>query len=221
MQKSGCTKLLKKQASTSTALCSYPSGRTLSTCLFIHCNTQCLCVYYQSLYVFEDPYGTPFSRPLPTPVCLVSFGADLTPHPSTHIPNTAVARFGGTRTASSIESVAEHVQHCTGGECGIIQSPIAGAARDAAAKQRQTAVICPSRVTNDEVQQHLMRAACAVVFVSPPLFVTQRQSKRRCVEGSLIAFFTNAGASSFFVRHTLCISTARCLTLLSVAENFF
>ena len=69
---------------------------------------------------FEDPYGTPFSRPLPTPVCLVSFGADLTPHPSTHIPYTAVARFGGTRTASSIESVAEHLQHCTGGECGII-----------------------------------------------------------------------------------------------------
>ena len=146
---------------------------------------------------FEDPYGTPFSRPLPTPVCLVSFGADLIPHPSTHISNTAVARFGGTHTASSIESVAEHVQHCTGDECGIIQSPIAGAARDAAAKQRQTAVICPARVTNDEVQQHLMRAACAVVFVSPLLFVTQGQCKRRCVEGSLIAFFTNAGASSF------------------------
>jgi len=33
---------------------------------------------------FEDPYGTPFSRPLPTPVCHMSFGADLTLHPSTH-----------------------------------------------------------------------------------------------------------------------------------------
>ena len=99
------------------------------------------------------------------------------------MPNKAVARFGGTRTAFSIQSVAEHVQHCTGGECGIIQSPIAGAARDAAAMQRQTTGICPARVTNDEVQQHLMRAARAVVFVSPPLFVTQRQSNRRCVEG--------------------------------------
>lgn len=145
---------------------------------------------------FEDPHGIPFSRPLPTPVCLVSFGADLTPHQARHIPNTAVARLD--TNTSSVETVAEHVQHCTGGKCGIIQSPIAGAARDAVAQQqKQTAVLCPARVTNNEVQQHLMRSACAVVFVSPPLFVTQQESKRRCVEGSLIAFFTNAAASCF------------------------
>jgi hypothetical protein len=127
---------------------------------------------------FEDPYGIPFSRPLPTPVCLVSFGADLTPHPFIHIPNTAVARLDTDTASSSVESVAEHVEHCTAGECGIIHSPIAGAARDAVAQQKQTAVLCPAHVTNNEVQQHLMRSACAVVFVSPAVKPTNETSNK-------------------------------------------
>jgi hypothetical protein len=147
---------------------------------------------------FEDADGNTFKRPLPTPVCLVSFGADLAPRACTPVAHTAVVHLN--TSSASVENVALHVEQCTGAECGTTSSPIAGSARHAAAKQEQSAVLCPARVTNAEVQQ-LIHAAHTVVFVSPPLVA---QNTRRCVEGSLIAFFTSAAADAY-------LSQAQCV----------
>lgn len=146
---------------------------------------------------FEDANGNAFNRPLPTAVCLVSFGADLAPRTCTPVAHIAVVHLN--ISSASVENVAEHIEQCTCVECGTICSPIAGSARHAAAKQGQSAVLYPARVINAEVQ-HLIRGAHTVVFVSPPLVA---KSKRRCVEGSLIAFFTSSAAS--YLRQTQCV----------------
>jgi len=90
---------------------------------------------------------------------------------------------------ASIERVDERVQERTGGSCTVIRSPIAGAAARTAQQQGCTAALCPARIACTEVQQ-LVRACNSVVFLSPTLVAPG--CKKRCVEGSFIAFFTSA-----------------------------
>jgi len=55
---------------------------------------------------FEDANGNPFNRPLPTAVCLVSFGADLAPRTCTPVAHTAVVHLN--TSSASVENVAEY-----------------------------------------------------------------------------------------------------------------
>jgi len=56
-------------------------------------------------------------------------------------------------------------------------------------RQACTAALCPVRIACTELQQ-LVRACNSVVFLSPTLVAPG--CKRRCVEGSFIAFFSSA-----------------------------
>ena len=136
---------------------------------------------------FERPDGTRFARALPTPICLVSFGANLAPMGCVCIPNTFLLRIA--HDIASVERVAELVQNATGEACNVVPSPIAGAARHFASSHRRGAVLCPARVANLEVQQ-LIRSASSIMFLSPPLRAQNVQPSRRCVEGSLLAFLS-------------------------------
>ena len=136
---------------------------------------------------FERPDGTRFARALPTPVCLVRFGANLAPMGCLCVPNTFLLRIA--HDIATVERVSELVQSATGEACSVVTSPIAGAARHYASSHRRCAVFCPARVANQEVQQ-LIRSASSIMFLSPPLRAQSVQPSRRCVEGSLLAFLS-------------------------------
>ena len=88
-------------------------------------------------------------------------------------------------------SVLEKVRMYTGGWCESIASPICSdALQDAAKAQHSCAALLPARITNTNVKELLFKAH-HVAFLSPLLIDTQEgETRRRCVEGSLIAFFS-------------------------------
>jgi hypothetical protein len=164
-----------------------PFACTHGTCA-IHCDTQHLCVISKPIN-FERPDGTRFARALPTPVCLVSFGANLAPMGCVCVPNTFLLRIA--HDNATVERVSEPVQSATGEACSVVTSPIAGAARHYASSHRRGAVLCLATLANQEVQQ-LIRSASSVMFLSPPLRAQNEQPSRRCVGGSLLAFLSKS-----------------------------
>jgi hypothetical protein len=138
---------------------------------------------------FETEDGSSFARPLPTPVCLVSFDADLAPGASNCVSIISLIRLHSCE--ASVSSVLEKVRMYTGGWCESIAPPIrSDALQDAAKAQHSCAALLPARMTNTNVKELLFKAH-HVAFLSPPLIDTQEgETRRRCVEGSLIAFFS-------------------------------
>ena len=59
------------------------------------------------LLQFEDANGNAFNRPLPTPVCLVGFGAYLARRTGTPVAHTAVVHLN--TSSASVDNVAEYV----------------------------------------------------------------------------------------------------------------
>jgi len=199
----GCTRLLLRLGITNGVLCSRHSARTQST-YGMQCSTPHQCVSSKPIS-FQTPDGTRLAKVLPTPMCLMSFGADLAPKASDCILNTFVLRLP--RETASVERVVELVQEGTYKVCDVVPSPIAGAARHVAISQHSGAALCPPRVTNCEVQQ-LIRSAGSVVFLSPPLNTPGVHSSRRCVEGSLLAIFSKG---TNFVRSSQLVPVLFCL----------
>jgi len=146
-----------------------------------------LCIISKPVF-FQSPDGIRFPKPLPTPVCLVSFGSDVAPQPCFTIRNTHAVRLRC--EDATVESVIQHVQERTGGACSLYTPPGLSCSQDAVSSGTQ-AVLCPARVANAPVQ-HLIQTAHCVVFLSPPL--KPQRAQKRWAEGSLIVFFTNADA---------------------------
>ena len=114
-----------------------------------------VCVLSQSI-CFETPFGEWFSRPLPTPVCLMSFGPELAPvrSSSSLAPRAYAVRLRN--EDASIQDVVERVQERTGGSCTVLCSPIAGAA----ARTAQQAGLHRSAVPGT-YRMHRTATACA------------------------------------------------------------
>jgi hypothetical protein len=155
-----------------------------------------VCLLSKPIKFHRSNDGEQFNRPLPTPVCLVSFGnTNLAPSISESIGNASFARL---RTSeASFASVAQTVFQCTGKQCETIASPM----NNAALRYGCSAILCAARVTNNAVQELLVREAKHVVFLSPPL---KAKESHRCVEGSLLAFFSSD--HSAFVNETCALS---------------
>ena len=162
-----------------------------------------VCVLTQPIR-FETEDGNSFARPLQTPVCRVSFDPDLALRPRHSVSSVSLVRFYPCE--ASVSNVLEKVRTYTGSGCECIPSPIRSyALHDASRTQDSCAAICPARVTNVKVKV-LLSVAHHVAFISPPLIETQAcKEKCRCVEGSLIAFFT----SPFVVLHDTNACTIR------------
>jgi hypothetical protein len=149
-----------------------------------------VCVLTQPIR-FETENGSSFARPLPTPMCLVSFGADLAPGASNCVNNVSLIRLHSFE--ARVINVLEKMRTYTGNRCESIASPLrSDALQDA---ERNCAALLPARITNTNVKEILSKAH-HIAFISPPL---AGKGKRRCVEGSVIAFF-NEYPSNFLHR---------------------
>lgn len=138
---------------------------------------------------FETDNGSGSARPLPTPMCLVSLGADLAPGASNCVSSISLIRIHPFEASAS--SVLENVRMYTGGWCESIASPIrSDALQDAAKAQHSCAALIPALITNTNVKALLFKAH-HVAFLSPALIDTQKGETRRCcVDASLIAIFS-------------------------------
>ena len=153
---------------------------------------------------FDCPEGKQFTRALPTPVCLVSFGADLAPSARHTVTTASFARM---RTCDALfNNVTQMVLQCTGSACEIVGSRIDAGTLRTAASQHSCAILCPARLANNEVQK-LVHAAQHVVFLSPTL----KAHEHHYVEGSFLAFFVIA--MGFFMQPIPVASPSQCSTI--------
>ena len=94
---------------------------------------------------FETPDDKQFGTPLPTPVCLVSFGADLA---SSARHSVTIASFARLRSCdASLKSIKQILLQCTGSACEIVGSPISGGTLRVAATEYCSATLCTVTMT--------------------------------------------------------------------------
>ena len=155
-----------------------------------------VCLLSKPIKFHRSDDSEQFNRPLPSAVYHVSFGnTDLAPSISESIGNASFARL---RTSeASFASVAQTVFQCTGKQCETVASLM----NNAALRYGCSAILCAARVTNNAVQDLLVREAKHVVFLSPTL---KAKESHRCVDGSLLAFFSSD--HSAFVNETCAMS---------------
>ena len=122
----------------------------------VGCTARCSVSVCALTIHFETHFGERFSRPLPTPVCLMSFDPELAPVrcSSSLAPRAYAVRLRNEE--ASIQGVVERVQERTGGSCTVIRSPIAGAA----ARTAQHAGLHRSAVPGT-YRMHRTATACA------------------------------------------------------------
>jgi hypothetical protein len=136
---------------------------------------------------FETPDDKQFGRPLPTPVCLVSFGANLAPSARHSVTPASFARLRS--CDASLHNIKQMVLQCTGSACEIVGSPISGGTLRVAATEYCSATLCTVTMTKKAIQKPFL-AAHHVTFLSPPLArYNGCIHEHRCVEGSFVAFF--------------------------------
>jgi hypothetical protein len=94
---------------------------------------------------FASPDDKQFGTLLPTPVRLLSFGADLAPSARHSVTTSSFARLRS--CDASLNNIKQMVLQCTGTACEIVGSPISGGTLRVAATEYSSATLCTVKMT--------------------------------------------------------------------------